>query len=338
LSVADILTVTVAETNLAPTALALSKLTVDENVPIGTVVGSFSTTDPNANDTHTYRLVAGAGDTDNSAFTISGNNLRTAAEVDFGLRDSYNIRVRSTDQGGLSVVAQLTITVIEAPPIPNEPFGEVTVGSFEDAGLLGIRTDLVPNALPIVATHVTEAVDYSGYSNPPTYGPHHPFLTDAQDNAITPRATGVYQSEQPDEDLVHNLEHGLVWISYNPTLITNGDLDELEQLVIDGGTNTGVILTPRSANDHAIALASWARLLTLDSYDATQVRNFIETNRGKAPEGFIPTGQKADTAASETVSDGLPHLRDLEPGAEGEPDEHELFDTVDETFARTARW
>ncbi|MCA9217343.1 MAG: DUF3105 domain-containing protein, partial [Planctomycetales bacterium] len=47
------------------------------------------------------------------------------------------------------------------------------------------------------------------------------------------------------------------------------------------------ILTPRAANDSAIVLASWARLLTLDEFNATTIRNFVETNRGQAPEGFI---------------------------------------------------
>ena len=36
-----------------------------------------------------------------------------------------------------------------------------------------------------------------------------------------------------------------------------------------------------------IALASWARLQTIDNYDPTTIRNFVEANRGKASEGFI---------------------------------------------------
>ncbi len=208
-----------------------------------------------------------------------------------------------------SNVATVTVTVTEVddPDPPNTPFGQVTPGSFEDAGVLGIRTDLQPGAPPLTATHVTTAVDYTGYSNPPTYGPHHGFLVDGQGDSITPRATGVYQTEQPDEDLLHNLEHGHVWISYNPTRLSSEDISKLEQFVIDGGTDTGVILTPRAGNSTAIAAASWARLQTFDLYDPIALRNFVEANRGKSPEGFIPAGQKADTAASEIVDDGLDH-------------------------------
>ena len=153
--------------------------------------------------------------------------------------------------------------------------------------------DTQSGAPPVTQTHVTTAVDYSAFgTNAPSYGPHHGFLLDAQNNSITPRPTGVYSTEQPDEDLVHNLEHGHVWVSFNPSLISSSDQSALEQLVRDGGTDTGVILTPRSENTTAIALASWAHLLTLNTFDGVKIRDFIETNRGHAPEGFIPSGEK----------------------------------------------
>lgn len=192
----------------------------------------------------------------------------------------------------------------EDTPTPSAPFAAVTTGAFDAAGLLGSRTDLVSGAPPITRDHVSTAVDYSTYSNPPTYGPHHPPVSDAS-GSVTPRPTGVYTTAQPDEDLVHNLEHGHVWISYNPTLISSADLAALTALVNNGGSNVGVIMTPRTQNTTAIALASWAHLLTLTGFDAAQVRTFIETNRGHAPEGFIPSGQK--TAASESLDDGLLH-------------------------------
>jgi len=74
---------------------------VSENQPIGTAVGTFSTTDPDAGDTFTNALVSGSGSDDNGSFTITGNTLYTAAIFDYETKNSYNIRVRSTDQGGL---------------------------------------------------------------------------------------------------------------------------------------------------------------------------------------------------------------------------------------------
>jgi len=36
-------------------------------------------------------------------------------------------------------------------------------------------------------------------------------------------------------------------------------------------------------------LASWGRLQRLDGFDRRAVKTFIETNRGRGPEGFITT-------------------------------------------------
>ena len=191
---------------------------------------------------------------------------------------------------------------------PAERFFDIVErGSFDDDNLLGERTDLIDGAPEISNEHVEESIDYAalGYSNPPTYGPHHGPVT-VDDVSITPRPTGVYTTEQADEDLVHNLEHGHVWISYNPNLITDSDLTALEDFVRDGGINTAVILTPRSANTSVIAVASWARLLTLGSFDDAQIREFVNTNRGHAPEGYRPSGQKPE--GREVFDDGLPHL------------------------------
>ncbi|MFN6174349.1 MAG: DUF4347 domain-containing protein [Dolichospermum sp.] len=100
-------------TNKAPTNLTLSTSTVAENQIIGTVVGNLSTTDPNTSDTFTYSLVTGDGATDNSLFTITNNQLKTNFVFDFEAKNSYSIRVRTTDQGELFFEKQLTIGVTD---------------------------------------------------------------------------------------------------------------------------------------------------------------------------------------------------------------------------------
>ncbi|MFN6105816.1 MAG: PKD domain-containing protein, partial [Planctomycetaceae bacterium] len=94
-----------------PTDLTLSSQKVGQQLPVGTVVGTFSTTDPNANDTFTYSLVTGNGSDDNASFTIVGDALKTAEVFDFATKSSYAIRVRTTDQTGLSFEKSLTISV-----------------------------------------------------------------------------------------------------------------------------------------------------------------------------------------------------------------------------------
>ncbi|MFN5974228.1 MAG: hypothetical protein ACK48U_07270, partial [Planctomyces sp.] len=88
---------------------------------VGTVVGDFSTTDPDGDTSFTYSLVAGAGATDNSLFSISGGQLRTAVVFDYEQASSRSVRVRTTDAGGLSfekaIVVSITDIVDETPPV-----------------------------------------------------------------------------------------------------------------------------------------------------------------------------------------------------------------------------
>jgi hypothetical protein len=99
--------------NKAPTNLTLSTSTIAENQVIGTVVGNLTTTDPDTGNTFTYSLVTGDGATDNSLFTTTGNQLKTNAVFDFETKNSYSIRVKTTDQGGLSFEKQLNISVTD---------------------------------------------------------------------------------------------------------------------------------------------------------------------------------------------------------------------------------
>ena len=88
--------------NQSPTNLTLSNSNIAENLAIGTVIGNLSTTDPDTGNTFTYSLVTGTGSTDNALFTIQNNQLKTNAAFDFETKNSYSIRVKTTDQGGLS--------------------------------------------------------------------------------------------------------------------------------------------------------------------------------------------------------------------------------------------
>ncbi|MDD1469675.1 cadherin domain-containing protein, partial [Dolichospermum sp. ST_sed5] len=123
-----------------PTNLTLSNSTVAENQIIGTVVGNLTNTDPDTGNTFTYSLVTGDGATDNSFFTITGNQLKTNAVFDYETKNSYSVRLRTTDEGGLSFDKQLNISVTDLndnesftttaqPDIIDADYGEDTITS-----------------------------------------------------------------------------------------------------------------------------------------------------------------------------------------------------------------
>ena len=112
-------TINVNDSNQAPTGIILSEDSVFENQSVGTDVGFFSTTDPDLPlDTFTYTLVTGTGDDDNSVFEIQGYALITNEVLNYEDKDTYTIRVRSTDQGGLWVEEVFIINILDLNDAP----------------------------------------------------------------------------------------------------------------------------------------------------------------------------------------------------------------------------
>jgi YD repeat-containing protein/VCBS repeat-containing protein len=105
--------ISVSPANDAPTDITITGASVDENRPVGTVIGTFGAADPDTGDTVTYSLVSGAGSGGNGFFAIAGSSLVTANIFNFDVQSTYSIRVRATDQGGLWFEKAVTITVID---------------------------------------------------------------------------------------------------------------------------------------------------------------------------------------------------------------------------------
>jgi hypothetical protein len=77
--------------------------------------------DPDADDLlHECELVPGPGDADNASFHIlNGSVLLTDEIFDYETKNSYSIRVRATDDGGLSVEKVFIITVVDVLDTPS---------------------------------------------------------------------------------------------------------------------------------------------------------------------------------------------------------------------------
>lgn len=102
---------TVMKLNVPPTGISLDDNEIWENEPIGSIVGAFSTVESDTNNEHTYTLVSGTGDTDNYSFIINGNKLTAVKVFDYETKNTYSVRVRSTDNGGLYTESEFSIEV-----------------------------------------------------------------------------------------------------------------------------------------------------------------------------------------------------------------------------------
>ena len=119
------------EAAIPPSSLSLSSTTALLGTPPGAAVGRFSTVDANSADSHSYALVAGAGDTDNDLFSIDGDSLEVAGALP-GLGSSLSLRARSTDLSGLSVEASFALTVVGASVRINEFLADNTSTTLAD--------------------------------------------------------------------------------------------------------------------------------------------------------------------------------------------------------------
>jgi hypothetical protein len=159
-------TITINNVNEIPTAIALSASSINENVAANSVVGNFSTIDPDTGNTFTYSLVAGTGSTDNAAFSIVGNQLRINNSPDFETKSSYSIRVRTTDQGGLTFESPFTITVndlAEQNIINGTANSDILKGTAQDDIITGFKkADLIITGAgrdSIVYTSLNDGID-----------------------------------------------------------------------------------------------------------------------------------------------------------------------------------
>ena len=116
--------------------------------------------------------------------------------------------------------------------------------------------------------HVT-AVQRVAYDKfPPFGGPHDEVWADCNGR--------VYASPVRNENMVHPLEHGAVWIAYNPDQISGEALDKLRARVTG---QTHLMLSPYPDLDRPISLQSWGHQLKLDSPDDKRIDQFIRALR-----------------------------------------------------------
>src|SRR5690606_7550532 len=110
--------INIKDTNDAPTDLLISNNTINENAASGTFIGKLSSIDPDNNTTFTYAFATGTGDVNNNLFTLRNDSVFSNAIFDYELKNTYSIRVQTTDNGGASLQKIITIQVNNANDAP----------------------------------------------------------------------------------------------------------------------------------------------------------------------------------------------------------------------------
>ncbi|GEM_PF-2471304 len=104
--------------NETPTNVEVTPANIAENMDANSEIGTLSTIDPDTGDTFTYTI---DNTSDNkSAFAIVGNRLFSKIKFNKEDKDSYKVKVRSTDKGGEYFVKELTITIDNVNDLPSD--------------------------------------------------------------------------------------------------------------------------------------------------------------------------------------------------------------------------
>ncbi len=120
-------------------------------------------------------------------------------------------------------------------------------------------------------------------SNPPTSGPHTPYLAE----------WGVHRIPVPPETQVHNLEDGGVLLQHScPTPCP----ELIEQLEAISTKYERVVVAPYPLMDRRIALTAWERIDLMDDFDEKRIVAFVEAYHGK--DHHPPGGEAPDPSAS----------------------------------------
>lgn len=106
--------------------------------------------------------------------------------------------------------------------------------------------------------HTTDDVTYP--QDPPAGGAHAPVWL----------ACGVYDEPVRDENAVHDLEHGTVWITHDP------DLSEGDRATLAGQLPDNGIMSPREDLPSPVVVTVWGAQLRLDSADDRRLGLFLE--------------------------------------------------------------
>ncbi len=115
------------------------------------------------------------------------------------------------------------------------------------------------------------------YTQSPPFGGSHDFAW-AACNGV------VYDQAVRSENLVHSLEHGAVWIAYDPERITGAALETLRAKV-DG--EQYMVMSPYPDLDQPISLQAWSHQLKLTDANDPRIDQFVAAlrlNRYTTPE------------------------------------------------------
>ena len=116
----------------------------------------------------------------------------------------------------------------------------------------------------LTQSHKEGAQNYPNSADTPPVGGDH--------NQV-PQSCQVYTAEIANEHAVHSMEHGAVWVTYNPKTATAADIKTLKGEV-DG--NADRLMSPYPDLKSPISLQAWGEQVFVDKASDPRVKRFLD--------------------------------------------------------------
>lgn len=206
--------------------------------------------------------MAGTPQTDKQAAAQRGAKLAQIRTEQAKQKRNKLIGVVSACVLAVGLVATLvTVALVNDPPSVAVPRG-----SIEIAGLQTFDG--------LTQNHVDTAVSYP--QTPPVGGDH----------SATWLNCGIYSEPVPNENAVHDLEHGAVWVTYDPAVVDEAQVQALR----DELPETFIVLSPLPGTSSPIMLTAWGAQVGVDTVDDERIGQFVDKfwTSPDAPEPGAP--------------------------------------------------
>ena len=180
--------------------------------------------------------------------------------------------------GSVALAAALIGILVYA--VQNQGVGDTSSLKYAQSQISGIE-----NHPDQSRKHVENPVNYPDKATTPP---------DGGDHNGTPETCQVYAQPIASEHAVHSLEHGAVWITYNPQTASAADVATLKALV--DADPSYRLMSPYPGLKSKVSLQAWGEQLFVDSAKDSRVQRFLElfTNGPQTPEkGAACTGTTA---------------------------------------------
>lgn len=184
---------------------------------------------------------------------------------------------------GSTVLAVFLIGIL-VYAVQNTGVGDKSSLKYAESQISGIQSTFQKYA----RDHVDGPVAYPNQADTPPVGGKH---------SGVPQSCQAYTQPIANEHAVHALEHGAVWVTYNPDTLPKADVPKLLATL---EAHPYRMLSPYPGLKSPISLQAWGEQVFLDSVDDKRIKRFLELFT-QGPQDLEPGAACTGTTATGPV-------------------------------------